>query len=175
MIDEGRIVEVGPGLDGDEMVDCSGHAVLPGFIDSHVRFMVNGQLDPMYSGDAIRLAGEPDAPQGTRAGARQRRRDQGGDERWVLSPRDDPRYGHFRDAELAVLVEEATAAGRIVMARAQATDGIKAAIRNGIRSIEHGIHPDDEAIGMMLERGMHLVPTLMAIAPVRPDPGLGPA
>jgi imidazolonepropionase-like amidohydrolase len=29
----------------------------------------------------------------------------------VLSPRDDPRYGHFRDAELAVLVEEATAAG----------------------------------------------------------------
>jgi N-acyl-D-aspartate/D-glutamate deacylase len=50
MIDEGRIVEVGPGLDGDEMVDCSGHAVPPGFIDSDVRFMVNGQLDPTYSG-----------------------------------------------------------------------------------------------------------------------------
>jgi imidazolonepropionase-like amidohydrolase len=29
----------------------------------------------------------------------------------VLSPRDDPRHGHFRDAELAVLVKEATAAG----------------------------------------------------------------
>jgi imidazolonepropionase-like amidohydrolase len=50
MIDEGRIVEVGPGLDDDEMVDCSGHAVLPGFIDSHLRVMVDGQLDPMYSG-----------------------------------------------------------------------------------------------------------------------------
>jgi N-acyl-D-aspartate/D-glutamate deacylase len=50
MIDEGRIVEVGPGPDRDEMVDCSGHAVPPGFIDSHVRFMVNGQLDPTYSG-----------------------------------------------------------------------------------------------------------------------------
>jgi imidazolonepropionase-like amidohydrolase len=61
------------------------------------------------------------------------------------------------------------------MAHAPATDGIKAAIRNGIRSIEHGIYLDDEAIGMMLERGMYLVPTLMAIAPVRPDPGLGPA
>jgi imidazolonepropionase-like amidohydrolase len=84
----------------------------------------------------------------------------------VLSPRDDPRHGPFRDAELAVLVEEATAAGRFVMAHAQATDGIKAAIRNGIRSIEHGIYLDDEAIGMMLERGMYLVPTLMAPARV---------
>ena len=52
-----------------------------------------------------------------------------------------------------MLVEEATAAGRFVMAHAQATDGIKAAVRNGIRSIEHGIYLDDEAIGMMLERG----------------------
>ncbi len=34
----------------------------------------------------------------------------------VLSPRDDPRHGHFRDDELAVLVAEATAAGRYVMA-----------------------------------------------------------
>src|SRR4051812_21934308 len=52
----------------------------------------------------------------------------------VLSPRDDPRHGHFRDVELEVLVQEATAAGRFVMAHAQATDGIKAAIRAGIRS-----------------------------------------
>jgi len=80
----------------------------------------------------------------------------------VLSPRDDPRHGHFRDAELSVLVEEATAAGIFVMAHAQATDGIKAAVRNGIRSIEHGIYLDDEAIAMMLERGTYLVPTLMA-------------
>ena len=31
----------------------------------------------------------------------------------VLSPRDDPRHGHFRDAELAVLVEEADGGGRL--------------------------------------------------------------
>jgi imidazolonepropionase-like amidohydrolase len=80
----------------------------------------------------------------------------------VLSPRDDPRHGHFRDDELQVLVTEATAAGRYVMAHAQATDGIKAAIRAGIRSIEHGIYLDDEAIGMMLEAGTWLVPTLVA-------------
>ena len=80
----------------------------------------------------------------------------------VLSPRDDPRHGHYRDDELDVLVAEATAAGKWVMAHAQATDGIKAAVRAGIRSIEHGIYLDDEAIAMMLERGTYLVPTLIA-------------
>ncbi|HTW98994.1 MAG TPA: amidohydrolase family protein [Acidimicrobiales bacterium] len=80
----------------------------------------------------------------------------------VLSPRDDPRHGHFRDGELAVLVEEASAANRFVMAHAQAAEGIKAAVRAGIRSIEHGIYLDDEAIEMMLERGTWLVPTLIA-------------
>jgi imidazolonepropionase-like amidohydrolase len=80
----------------------------------------------------------------------------------VLSPRDDPRHGHFRDAELAVLVEEASAAGLFVMAHAQGAPGIKAAVRAGIRSIEHGIFLDEEAIALMLERGTWLVPTLMA-------------
>jgi imidazolonepropionase-like amidohydrolase len=80
----------------------------------------------------------------------------------VLSPRDDPRHAHFNAEELDVLVAEATAAHRYVMAHAQATDGIKNAVRAGIRSIEHGIFLDDEAIAMMLERGTWLVPTLLA-------------
>jgi imidazolonepropionase-like amidohydrolase len=80
----------------------------------------------------------------------------------VLSPRDDPRHGHFRDEELAILVEEATAAGIPVMAHAQGAPGIKAAVRAGIRSVDHGIYLDDEAIEMMLERGTWLVPTLLA-------------
>lgn len=80
----------------------------------------------------------------------------------VLSPGSDPRRAHLRPAELDVLVEEATAAGRFVMAHAQATDGIKNAVRAGIRSIEHGVFLDDEAIGLMLDRGTWLVPTLVA-------------
>ena len=80
----------------------------------------------------------------------------------VLSPRDKPTHAHFRLEELEVLVEEATAAGICVMAHAQATPGIKNAIRAGIRSIDHGIYLDDEAIEMMLERGTWLVPTLVA-------------
>jgi imidazolonepropionase-like amidohydrolase len=71
-------------------------------------------------------------------------------------------HAHFRPSELEVLVEEATAAGRFVMAHAQATDGIKNAVRAGIRSIEHGVYLDDEAIQLMLDRGTYLVPTLVA-------------
>src|SRR4029079_18093152 len=39
---------------------------------------------------------------------------------------------------------------------------IKAAVRAGIRSIEHGIYLDDEAIDLMLARGTWLVLTLAA-------------
>jgi len=63
---------------------------------------------------------------------------------------------------MAGLFAEASAAGRAVMAHAQATDGIKAAVRAGVRSIEHGIFLDDEAIELMRERGTWLVPTLSA-------------
>jgi imidazolonepropionase-like amidohydrolase len=80
----------------------------------------------------------------------------------VLSPRDDPRHGHFRDDEVAMMVREAAAAGISVMAHAQATEGIITAVRNGVRSIEHGIYLTDEAIGLMIERGTWLVPTLIA-------------
>jgi|SRR5437660_224563 len=84
----------------------------------------------------------------------------------VLSPRDDPRHGHFRGEELDVLVAEASAAGLFVMAHAQATAGIAEAVKAGIRSIEHGIYLDDATIAMMLERGTWLVPTLLAPASV---------
>lgn len=80
----------------------------------------------------------------------------------VLSPRDDPRHAHFTPEELDALVGTASGLGRFVMAHAQATDGIKNAIRAGIRSIEHGIYLDDEAIQLMLDHGTYLVPTLVA-------------
>jgi imidazolonepropionase-like amidohydrolase len=80
----------------------------------------------------------------------------------VLSPRDSPKHAQFRPDELTALIAEATAAGLPVMAHAQATDGIKNALRAGVRSIEHGIYLDDEAIEMMLGSGAWLVPTLVA-------------
>jgi imidazolonepropionase-like amidohydrolase len=48
------------------------------------------------------------------------------------------------------------------MAHAQGAEGIKSGVRAGIRSIEHGVFMDDEAIALMLERGAWFVPTLIA-------------
>ena len=48
------------------------------------------------------------------------------------------------------------------MAHAQGAEGIKNAVRAGIRSVEHGIYLDPEGIDLMLEAGTFLVPTLVA-------------
>ena len=244
VVEDGRIVEVGPGLDGGERVDVTGKALLPGLFDCHTH-VVFSTIDTMRriqtpfsyrfyqamhnleatlrigittvrdaggadlgvkqavedglirgprmqislgmisqtgghgdgwlpSGANLRLDSHPgvpntivDGPDEMRAKVRELVR-MGADvikvavSGGVLSPRDKPTHAHFRLEELKVLVEEATAAGIWVMAHAQATPGIKNAIRAGIRSIDHGIYLDDEAIEMMLARGTWLVPTLVA-------------
>jgi imidazolonepropionase-like amidohydrolase len=245
VVEDGRIVEVGRGLDGDESVDCSGATVLPGLFDCHVHVMISGvdmlrQIQTPFSypfyeavhnlrrtlalgithvrdaggadlgvaeavrrgliagprmqiaismlsqtgghGDGWHVCGaeiplmgpHPGRPDTVVDGPDEMRRKvrellragadvikvatSGG----VLSARDDPRHPHFRAAELDVLVAEARAAGVAVMAHAQGAEGIKGAVRAGIRSIEHGIYLDDEAIDLMLDRGTWLVPTLVA-------------
>jgi len=80
----------------------------------------------------------------------------------VMTPGVDPRSPSFTEEELRAGVEEAHKAFRPVGAHAQATDGIKNAIRAGVDSIEHGVWLDDEAIEMMRERGTYLVATLTA-------------
>jgi imidazolonepropionase-like amidohydrolase len=242
-VEDGRIVAVGTGLDGDEVIDAAGATVVPGLFDCHTHVMFSGfDLLKMIStpfslpffeaalnlrttlecgitsvrdaggadlgvaeavrrglivgprmhisvaplsqtgghGDGWLVSGldltldYPGMPSGIVDGpdeARKKVREviragatvlkimtSGG----VLSPRDNPRHGHFRDDEIAVMVAEASAAGLYVMAHAQASAGIKAAVRNGVRSIEHGIYLDDEGIELMLERGAWLVPTLLA-------------
>jgi imidazolonepropionase-like amidohydrolase len=245
LMEDGRILDVGTGLDGDEQVDVSGMTLLPGLFDCHVHVTSSGPDllwrlqrpfsyqfyeaarnlaatldcgittvrdaggadlgtqravdDGLIDGPRMRIAitalsqtgghgdgwlpsglstsfagphpGKPagivDGPEEVRKKVREIARaganvikvhTSGG----VLSPGDSPRHAHFRADELAALVTEATAAGLAVMAHAQATDGIKNAIRAGIRSIEHGIYLDDEAIAMMIDAGTWLVPTLAA-------------
>ena len=245
VVEDGRIVEVGTDLDGDESVDCSGGYLSPGFFDCHVHVTMDAPSQmqlietpfslQFYSAAAnlkktldigitsVRDAGgadqgikeavlrglipgprmqlsiimlsqtgghgddwsicgadapffvaHPGRPSGLVDGPTEVRRrvreiiragadvikvaTTGG----VLSPRDDPRHPHFRDDEIAEITAEATAAGLHVMAHAQGAGGIKAALRNGVRSIEHGIFLDDEAIEMMLHHGAWLVPTLHA-------------
>ncbi|MEE8145982.1 MAG: amidohydrolase family protein, partial [Longimicrobiales bacterium] len=61
--------------------------------------------------------------------------------------------------ELVAMVEEAARHGVKVAAHAHGTEGIKAAVRAGVASIEHGSMLDDEAIELMKEHGTYLVPT----------------
>jgi imidazolonepropionase-like amidohydrolase len=80
----------------------------------------------------------------------------------VMSPNDEPGATGFSPDEIAAIVYEARAAGKTVMAHAQATQGIKNAVLGGISSIEHGIYLDEEVIEEMKRRGTFFVPTLVA-------------
>lgn len=81
----------------------------------------------------------------------------------VTSATDHPDYTQFSLEELKVIVEEARFRNnRKVMAHAQGLEGIKQCIEAGIHSIEHGIYLDDEAVKLMKEQSMYLVPTLLA-------------
>ena len=247
LVEDGRIVEVGSGLDGDAAIDCTGRLVTPGLFDCHVHFMTDGDFSAKTHAEtpfslgffqaaermertlaigitSVREAGGTDAgikearDRGLIQGPRMQisltmlSQTGGHADSWeicgahmpgmmdshpgrphpivdgpeemrkkvreliragadvikvatsggVLSPVSNPKHAHFRPDELDALVSEATAADRFVMAHAQGTQGIKNAIAAGIRSIEHGIYLDDEAIEMMLAAGTYLVPTLMA-------------
>jgi imidazolonepropionase-like amidohydrolase len=80
----------------------------------------------------------------------------------VMSPNDEPGATGFSPDEIAAIVYEARAAGKTVMAHAQATQGIKNAVLGGIHSIEHGIYLDEETVDEMKRRGTWLVATLVA-------------
>jgi imidazolonepropionase-like amidohydrolase len=245
VVDGERVIELGTGLDGDELVDVSGLTLLPGLFDTHVHVMFGHVdiwrhmqtpfsyrfYDAIRNLDATLAAGittvrdaggadlgvkqaveegivrgprlqisltmlsqtgghgdgwlpsggavaffpdYPGMPSDIVDGVDEARRKirelvrDGADvikiatSGGVLSPRDSPNQPGFSLEEIEVMVAEASAAGLWVMSHAQATVGIKNAVRAGVRSIEHGIYLDDEAIGLMLEHNAYLVPTLVA-------------
>jgi imidazolonepropionase-like amidohydrolase len=247
VVENGRIVDVGPGLDGDEAVDVGGKHLLPGMFDCHVhvattyedfdetavmhrpfsygffkipetlrttlalgittirdasgadlglkravddgvlvgpRMQISIQMLSITGGHAdatlpsggispwgVVYPGMPsgvcDGISGVEAKVRAviaagadviKIASSGG----FLSPLDDPRLPHFTEGEVATIVRTAGDLGRWVMSHAHGAEGIKRAVRAGVRSIEHGTYLDDEAIALMLDRGTWLVPTLTA-------------
>jgi imidazolonepropionase-like amidohydrolase len=75
----------------------------------------------------------------------------------VLTAGTAPSAPEFSEAELRAAVEEAANAGTFVAAHAHGAEGIKRAIRAGVRTIEHGSYLDDEGIALMKKYGTWLV------------------
>jgi len=80
----------------------------------------------------------------------------------VLSPTDSVGVQQYTENEMRVIVQTAAMLDRRVAAHAHGTAGIKAAVRAGVTSIEHGSLLDSEAVALMKEHGTYLVPTLLA-------------
>ena len=96
----------------------------------------------------------------------------------VYSLMDAPDAVEYTVEEMRVMVEEAEHAGLHGMGARRIAAGIKNALRAGIRSIDHGDGLDDEAIDLMLERDVPLVPTFLIIEEMlredRVDSGVTP-
>jgi imidazolonepropionase-like amidohydrolase len=71
----------------------------------------------------------------------------------------DPRKQMFSAAELEVIVGEAALKSVPVMAHAHGAEGAHAAVRAGVRSIEHGTYLTDDTLALMARMGTFFVPT----------------
>ena len=75
-------------------------------------------------------------------------------------PNTDPRKQLYSEEELRAIVDEAGSAGIGVSAHAHGDAGGRAAVRAGVRSIEHGTYLSTETLMLMVERGTFLAPTI---------------
>ncbi len=78
----------------------------------------------------------------------------------VMDTLSDFRVQELSQEQMAKAVEVAHRANKGVMVHAHGTDGIKAAVRAGVDSIEHGSLLDDEGAELMAQKGTWLVPTI---------------
>lgn len=90
----------------------------------------------------------------------------------VSSPADELHHLQYSTDEIVAIVDEATRAGRYVMAHVYNTDGIRRAVECGIRTIEHGNFLDDKTAEVMAKHEAFLVPTLVTY---RADAKYGPS
>jgi len=82
----------------------------------------------------------------------------------VLSKGISPGAQQYSDEEIRAAVVEARRWGRDVAAHAHGAGGIKAAIRAGVRTVDHGSGLDDEAVGLLRSTSeSYYVPTLYTL------------
>jgi imidazolonepropionase-like amidohydrolase len=154
-----RIIAAGPALS-----IIGGHADTNGF-----RPEVNELLDPGFNctgavecAAKVRLASQngADIIKITATGG-------------VLSQQGRGLEAHFTPEEMKAIADTAHSLGLKVMAHAHGARGIQQAAEAGIDTIEHGTYLDEPAAKAMRERGVVLVPTLMALEGVSEGLGKG--
>jgi len=185
LIEGGRIVEVGTGLDGDEAVDVGGRHLLPGLFDCHTHVTLTsvdlmGMLQAPFSYRFFQTV--QNLAVTLRAGITTVR-DAAGADAGVKRAVADGLVPGPRLQISVTLLSQTGGHGDGWFPSGQALDfwpvypgmpdglvdgpeamrrKVRELVRAGVRSIEHGIYLDDEAIGLMLDRGAWLVPTLVA-------------
>lgn len=89
----------------------------------------------------------------------------------VLSKGISPGAQQYSDAEIQAAVTEATRWGKQVASHAHGIEGIRASIRAGVRTVDHGSYLDDEAVAMLkaANRRTFYVPTLYTSAVIAQD------
>jgi imidazolonepropionase-like amidohydrolase len=75
------------------------------------------------------------------------------------TPDTDPRRQLYSQEELRILVVEAGNRNIPVMAHAHGAEGADAAVRAGVRSIEHGTYLTDDTLQLMAKQGTYFDPT----------------
>lgn len=78
-------------------------------------------------------------------------------------PDTDPRKQTYTEEQLRWIVDEAAKHNLPVMAHAHGDEGAYAAVRAGVRSIEHGTWMSDSTLRLMKEKGTWFVPTWITI------------
>jgi imidazolonepropionase-like amidohydrolase len=86
-------------------------------------------------------------------------------------PGTDPRKQTYTEQQLAWIVDEATKGGVTVMAHAHGDEGAYAAVKAGVRSIEHGTYLSDSTLALMRQRGTFLVPTYITVVDLTREGG----
>lgn len=81
----------------------------------------------------------------------------------IMTPNVDPSSPSLTVEEMAAGFEEAHKAGKLSACHAHSLEGVKNAVRAGVRTVEHGVWLDEEACDMMLRHGCYLCPTLSVV------------
>ncbi len=78
-------------------------------------------------------------------------------------PNTDPRKQSYTETQLSWIVSEAAKRNVPVMAHAHGDEGAYAAVKAGVRSIEHGTFLSDSTLQLMKQKGTYLVPTYVTV------------